>query len=132
MQRMARTEIERQPRRDRIAIFFHDLGIGGAERVMLQLAQGFIEAGHEVDLVLARAEGPLRSELPSKARVIDFDTANPLRMLVKLMRYLRAETPKALLSPFEVTSVIAIAAKRITGVATRVVVRISVHLSRNK
>lgn len=129
---MARSEPEQPSRRGRIAIFFHDLGIGGAERVMLQLAQGFIEAGHEVDLVLARAEGPLRSELPSKARVIDFDTANPLRMLVKLMRYLRAETPKALLSPFEVTSVIAIAAKRITGVATRVVVRISVHLSRNK
>jgi glycosyltransferase involved in cell wall biosynthesis len=130
MQRTARTEPESTPQR--IAIFFHDLGIGGAERVMLQLAQGFIEAGHAVDLVLGHAEGPLRSEVPSNARVIDFDTASPLRMLVKLMRYLRAEKPKALLSPFEVTSVIAIAAKRITRVPTRVVVRISVHLSRNK
>ena len=130
MQRTARTEPESTPQR--IAIFFHDLGIGGAERVMLQLAQGFIEAGHAVDLVLGHAQGPLRSEVPSNARVIDFDTASPLRMLVKLMRYLRAEKPKALLSPFEVTSVIAIAAKRITRVPTRVVVRISVHLSRNK
>ena len=99
---------------------------------MLQLAQGLIEAGHAVDLVLGHAEGPLRSEVPSNARVIDFDTASPLKMLVKLMRYLRAEKPRALLSPFEVTSVIAIAAKRITRVSTRVVVRISVHLSRNK
>lgn len=132
MQSMAPSESEKPSSRDRIAIFFHDLGIGGAERVMLQLAQGFIEAGHDVDLVLARAEGPLRYELPSKARVIDFHTANPLIMLIKLMRYLRTERPKALLSPFEVTSVIAIAAKRITGAATRVVVRISVHLSRNR
>lgn len=132
MQRMARTETEKESSPDRIAIFFHDLGIGGAERVMLQLAQGFIEAGHPVDLVLARAEGPLLSELPLKARVIGFDTTSPLTMLFKLMRYLRAERPKALLSPFEVTSVIAIAAKKIAGVATRVVVRISVHLSRNK
>src|SRR6185503_11598148 len=124
MQRTARTEPESTPQR--IAIFFHDLGIGGAERVMLQLAQGFIEAGHAVDLVLGHAEGPLRSEVPSNARVIDFDTASPLRMLVKLMRYLRAEKPRALLSPFEVTSVIAIAAQRITRVPTRVVVRISV------
>lgn len=106
--------------------------MGGAERVMLQLAQGFIEAGHPVDLVLARAEGPLLSEVPSKARVIDYGTTNPLIMLVKLMSYLRAERPRALLSPFEVTSVIAIAAKRITGVSTRIVVRISVHLSQNK
>lgn len=132
MQRTARTKSERESNPHRIAIFFHDLGIGGAERVMLQLAHGFIEAGHPVDLVLARAEGSLRSELPIKARVIDFDTANPLTMLVKLMRYLRTERPRALLSPFEVTSVIAIAAKKITGVSTRVVVRISVHLSQNK
>jgi len=132
MQRTARTKPGREATPHRIALFFHDLGIGGAERVMLQLAHGFIEAGHPVDLILARAEGPLRSELPPKVRVIDFDTANPLTMLVRLMRYLRAERPKALLSPFEVTSVIAIAAKKITGVSTRVVVRISVHLSQNK
>src|SRR5215216_6869977 len=132
MQRTARTKPGPEATPHRIALFFHDLGIGGAERVMLQLAHGFIEAGHPVDLILARAEGPLRSELPPKVRVIDFDTANPLTMLVRLMRYLRAERPKALLSPFEVTSVIAIAAKKITGVSTQVVVRISVHLSQNK
>ena len=116
----------------RIALFFHDLGIGGAERVMLQLAQGFLEAGHPVDLVLARAEGPLRSEVPEEARLIDFETANPVTLLIKLIHYLRMERPQSLLSPFEVTSVIAIVAKRIARVSTRVVVRISVHLSRNK
>jgi len=117
---------------DRVAIFFHDLGIGGAERVMLQLAQGFIGIGHPVDLVLARAEGPLRSEAPSGARIIDFNTSKPFVMLMRLMKYLRTERPAVLLSPFEVTSVIAILAKKITGVTTQVVVRISVHLSRNK
>jgi glycosyltransferase involved in cell wall biosynthesis len=115
-----------------IAIFFHDLGIGGAERVMLQLAQGFSETGHPVDLVLARAEGPLLSEVPLGAQVIDLKTRNPLWMFIKLIRYLRAERPSVLLSPFEVTSVIAILARKITGVSTRVVIRVSVHLSRNK
>ena len=117
---------------DRIAIFFHSLVIGGAERVMLQLAEGFLEVGHPVDLVLARAQGPLKAELPPNARVIDFDTSSPLTMFFKLIRYLRIEKPKALLSPFEVTSVIAIVAKKITGVTTRIVVRVSVNLSRNK
>lgn len=115
-----------------IAIFFHDLGIGGAERVMLQLAQGFIESGHPVDFVLARAEGPLLSEVPLGAQVIDLKTRSPLWMFIKLIRYLRAERPSVLLSPFEVTSVIAILAKKISGVSTRVVIRVSVHLSRNK
>ncbi|MCI0555205.1 MAG: glycosyltransferase [Anaerolineae bacterium] len=115
-----------------IAIFFHDLGIGGAERVMLQLGQGFIEAGHPVDLVLARAEGPLLSETPAGTRVIDFNTRKPFVMFVRLVKYLRAERPSALLSPFEVTSVIAILAKKISGASTRIVVRVSVHISRNK
>ena len=116
----------------RIALFFHDLGIGGAERVMLQLAQGFTEAGHPVDLVLACAEGPLLAEVPSGVQIHDLKTRSPWRIFIKLIRYLRTERPRVLLSPFEVTSVIAILAKKISGVATRVVIRVSVHLSRNK
>jgi glycosyltransferase involved in cell wall biosynthesis len=115
-----------------IAIFFHDLGIGGAERVMLQLAQGFIELGHPVDLVLAHAEGPLLFEVPLGVQVIDLKTRSPFWMFIKFIRYLRAERPSVLLSPFEVTSVIAILAKKMSSVSTRVIIRISVHISRNK
>jgi len=124
--------MENIPELYRIALFFHNFEVGGAERVMLQLAQGFTEIGHPVDLVMARAEGPLRSEVPSGVRIFDFNTKKPLVMFVKLMQYLRAEKPKVLLSPIEVTSVIAILAKNITRVSTRVVVRISTHLSLNK
>ena len=38
-----------------IALFLPDLNGGGAERVMLTLAKGFVGHGHRVDLVLARA-----------------------------------------------------------------------------
>uniref|UniRef100_A0ACD5GMK6 Uncharacterized protein n=1 Tax=Desertifilum tharense IPPAS B-1220 TaxID=1781255 RepID=A0ACD5GMK6_9CYAN len=41
----------------RIALFMSALDGGGAERIMLYLARGFVEAGLEVDLVLAKAEG---------------------------------------------------------------------------
>ena len=115
-----------------LAIFFHDFGVGGAERVMLQLARGFIDLGHPVDLVMGRAEGPLLSEVPARARIINLNVGNPFTMFVRLTQYLRAEKPGALLSPFEVTSVIAILAKRISRVSTRVIIRISVHISKNK
>jgi glycosyltransferase involved in cell wall biosynthesis len=124
--------MENTPELYRIALFFHTFEVGGAERVMLQLAQGFMETGHHVDLVMACAEGPLHSEVPAGVRVFDFNTQKPLVMFLKLAQYLRAEKPKVLLSPFEVTSVIAILAKKITRVSTRVVVRISTHLSLNK
>lgn len=132
MQRTKHIKPERISGVDRITIFFHHLEIGGAERVMLQLAQGFIDTGHSVDLVLARAKGPLLAEVPSAARVIDFDTTSPLTMFVKLLSYLRVQRPSALLSPFEVTSIVAIVARKITGAPTKVVVRISTHLSKNK
>jgi glycosyltransferase involved in cell wall biosynthesis len=128
---MARIRNEKNPIGN-IALFFHGLGMGGAERVMLELARGFLEAGHAVDLVLARAEGPLLSEVPSQARIVDFKTKNPFMMFVRLIRYLLKENPSVLLSPFEVTSVIAIVAKKLSRVSTKVVVRVSVHLSRNK
>src|SRR5687767_15940675 len=99
---------------------------------MLQLAQGFIEVGHPVDLVLARAEGPLLAEVPSGVQIINLKTRSPIKMFLGLLRYLRKNRPGVLLSPFEVTSVIAILAKKITRVPTRVVIRVSVHLSRNK
>ena len=116
----------------RIAIFFHDLGIGGAERVMLQLAQGFVESGHPVDLVLARAEGPLLTEVPSRVQIVDLKTRSPIQMFFGLISYLREKRPSVLLSPFEVTSVIAILAKKITRLPVRVIIRVSVHISRNK
>jgi len=116
----------------RLAIFFHDFGVGGAERVMLQLARGFVDLGYPVDLVMGHAEGPLLSEVHPHARIINLDVGNPFTMFVRLMQYLRAERPGALLSPFEVTSVIAIIAKRISRVSTRVIIRISVHISKNK
>ena len=129
---MASTDMEGDSNPYRIALFFHDLGIGGAERVMLQLAQGFMEVGHPVDLVLAWAEGPLLAEVPFGVQIIDLKTRSPIKMFLGLLRYLRKNRPGVLLSPFEVTSVIAILAKKITRVPTRVVIRVSVHLSRNK
>ena len=99
---------------------------------MLQLAQGFIEAGHPVDLVLARAEGPLAAEVPAGVQIINLETRSPLQMFFGLVRYLRRKKPSVLLSPFEVTSVIAILAKKLTRVPTRIVIRVSVHISRNK
>ena len=124
--------MQNAPNPPRLAIFFHDFGVGGAERVMLQLARGFIGLGYQVDLVMGRAEGPLLSEVHPRARIIDLEAGGPLTMFVKLIQYLRTEKPTALLSPFEVTSVIAIIAKRICRVSTRVIVRISVHISKNK
>ena len=42
----------------RIALFTRDLAGGGVGRVIVNLARGFVDRGHPVDIVLAQRRGP--------------------------------------------------------------------------
>lgn len=114
---------------DRITLFLPSLRGGGAERVMVTLAQGFTERGLKVDLVLAKAEGPYISEVPAGVRVVDLGASRVLLALPGLMRYLRREKPTAMLSTLSHANIVAVWAKRLTGVPTRVVVREAITAS---
>jgi glycosyltransferase involved in cell wall biosynthesis len=54
----------------KIAIFLPSLTAGGVARVMVQLAQAFVESGHTVDLVLCRNQGEFMGKLPPQVRVL--------------------------------------------------------------
>jgi len=109
----------------RLGIFLPSLRGGGAERVMVNLARGFVERGLQVDLVLAKAEGPYLSQVPQSVRVVDLRSKQVLYSLPGLVRYLRRERPKALLSAMDHANVVALWAKRLAGVPAHAVV--SVH-----
>lgn len=115
-----------------VTIILHDLRMGGAERVMLQLAEALSKDGTPVELILAHAEGALLSRVPANVKIVDLNVNNPLTMLVKVIQYLRINNPKALISPFEVTSLVAVLAKLLSRTSTRIVVRLSVALSEHK
>lgn len=121
-------KVDKMPKRD-IALFLPSLRGGGAERVMLTLAQGFAERGFAVDLVLAKAEGHYLSQVPREVRVVDLNSRRVLASLPKLMRYLRQVRPKALFSSLSHANVIALWAKRLSGIPTRVIVREASTLS---
>ena len=96
---------------------------GGAERVMLTLANDFAKRGLAVDLVLVSAEGPYLKNVAPEVRIVDLQASRSLKSLPGLVRYLRLERPKALLATIGQTNQLAVAAKRLAGVSTRVVVR---------
>jgi len=58
--------------KQKVALFLPSLRGGGAERVMVNLARGFSEKGFDVDLVLAKAEGPYLSQVRPEVRVSVF------------------------------------------------------------
>jgi len=105
-----------------VAIFIPSLRGGGAERVMVMLANEFASRGYEVDLVLARAEGPYLSNVAENVRVVDLGASRVLTSLPRLVRYLRRERPYAMLSALNHANVTAILAKWIARVSTRIVV----------
>ena len=113
-----------------IALFLPSLRGGGAERVMINLARGFSEQGLKVDLILAKAEGPYLSQVPPEVRVIDLHSDRVLRSLPELVRYLRRERPKAILSALDHANVVTIWARKLSRVPCRVVVSVHSTLSR--
>ena len=114
-----------------VAFFLATLGGGGAERVMLNLALGMAERGLKVDLVLANATGDYLSQVPPSIRVIDLGAGRVLASLPKLISYLRARQPSALIAAVGHVNVVALWAKRLARVQTRLIVTVHASMSRN-
>ena len=112
----------------RVAVFLPALYGGGAERTMLNLAQGIAECGYAVDLVLAQAEGPYMTEISDLVHLVDLGQGKilnrnrTLSRLPALVRYLRTEKPDAVVSALRRTNLVAVWAQRLAGGPRRVVV----------
>lgn len=69
-----------------IALLVPSLGGGGAERSMFNLARGLIEGGYRVDLLVCRATGHLRDELPAGGRIVFLGRASQWRGRLTALR----------------------------------------------
>jgi len=105
----------------RLALFVPSLEGGGAERVMVLLANGLVARGAAVDLVLAQARGPNLARLDADVRVVDLRASRVIAALPALVRYLRRERPRAMLSALSHANVVAVLARGLAGVPIRLV-----------
>lgn len=97
---------------ERIALYLPSLVGGGAEQISVTLANGFAERGFAVDLVLAEASGPYLKDVSSAVRIVDLGAKRVLFSLPALIRYLRRERPRAMLSGLHHANVVAVWAAR--------------------
>lgn len=109
-------------KKTKLALYLPSLRGGGAERVMVTLANGIAQRGYAVDLVLAKAEGPYLGDVAENVRVVDLRAARVATSLPGLVRYLRRERPVAMLSALNHANVIAVLARRLAGVPVRLVI----------
>ncbi len=113
----------------KIAIFLTDLGGGGAERVMLNLANGFVSKGFTVDLLLVNAKGPYLSKVHPDINLIGFEADRLSRSVPVLLTYLKRERPDVLMTALEDTNLAAIFAHLLARVSTRMVVTVHNNLT---
>lgn len=111
-----------RPRPLKIAIYLPDLSGGGAERLHVQLAAVFHEHGHDARFLLDRRSGELLGSVPGGCVIDVLGAERQLSALPKLVQYLRAARPDVLIANMEHMNVIAVLARAIARVPTRIVV----------
>lgn len=113
-----------------VSVFLPALEGGGAERVMLHLAEGFAQRGFKTDLVIAEAFGDYLDQVPSSVRLVDLQATFPviLSKTLALRRYLQQEQPVVLFSALDILGASFWARWR-TQVPTRIVMCVQTYLS---
>jgi glycosyltransferase involved in cell wall biosynthesis len=114
----------------KIAVFVSFSGMGGVERMILNLCEGLVTHGCRLDLLPVKSPGcQLFDHLPDALCVRQLMANHTLTSLPALIHYLKTERPDALLAAKDRANQIAIIARAIAGVPTRIVVRMGTTVS---
>jgi len=105
-----------------VIVLLQNLAGGGAERVLLTLASALARTGMTVKLVLVRAEGPYLNDVPPELRPNILGPQRTRQVLPALVRRLRLERPRWLITALTHVNLIGIAARRIAMSGTRILV----------
>ena len=112
-----------------LAILISFSGAGGVERMVLNLVEEFVRRGYRVDLLLIRAEGEHLRELPEGVNVVRLGVQHTLASVRPLARWLREHRPPVLLVAKDRAGRAALWARRLSGVDTRIAIRLGTNLS---
>lgn len=107
----------------RIALLSATLGGGGAERVMVTLANAFLHYGCRVDMVLVNKTGPYINQLDPDVRIVDLAAGQTRYALWPLVRYLRSARPNAMLATQRHVNTMAVVARLVARVPMQLVIR---------
>ncbi len=105
----------------RIALLVPTLEIGGVERVFANLANGLHHVGTEVDLVVGRAGGDMGMVLDKQIEVFDLESNHMMSSVPRLIKYLRARKPDALIAAMTHCSAAAVVARAIARQNTKII-----------
>ncbi|MCS6923666.1 MAG: glycosyltransferase [Fimbriimonadales bacterium] len=106
---------------ERLAFFSQSLGGGGAERVVVTLANEFVKRGYRVDVVNSYYQEGYQKLLAPEVNLIVLGVRRRLLAAPRLAKYLRQYRPSAMLAT--VNTIAAVSARLLARVPTRLVLR---------
>ncbi|MFP4603601.1 MAG: glycosyltransferase, partial [Halochromatium sp.] len=115
----------------RIAIFAATSGHSGVDRILVNLIEQWAAWGLRVDLLRVRRHGPRLEPVPEGVRCIDLGCSHVNTALPALVRYLKHERPRALLSDKDRVNRIAILARGLARRPSVLAVRLGTTVSVN-
>ncbi|MCB1875358.1 MAG: glycosyltransferase [Chromatiales bacterium] len=114
-----------------IALFAATSGHSGVDRVFTNLASQFLDQGLRVDQLVVRDHGPNMPLDHQGFRRIELGPSSVYPSLPAVVRYLRRERPRAMLSDKDRVNRVAVIARAMAGGSTRLAVRIGSTISHN-
>jgi glycosyltransferase involved in cell wall biosynthesis len=111
-----------------INLFIPTLSGGGAERVIVYLANELARRGNRVQLVLTQLSGPYLNDVQPNVCLINLNASRTLTGLGKLIRHLRQHRPDVIISALHHANVISILATKLANVSTKTIVTVHSHL----
>lgn len=98
-----------------VSIFLPSLRGGGAQRVGLDLANGFVSRGYKTDLILAKNEGVYFNLLKEKVTLHTFNKKNVSRSFFDLVTYFKEHNPQYFISIQRNATLISLLAAKYSG-----------------
>lgn len=109
----------------RVAIYIDSLQGYGADKVLLNIANGLVKKGISVDLILAKTLEGQAEHMEPQVEVVDLKGSRftPLRNVFSLANYLRQRKPDILFSSIHFNNVVAALALTLSGISCKLILR---------
>lgn len=115
----------------RVSFFLVSLNGGGAERVMVTLANTMASIGISVDLVVGNADGPYAREISDKVNLINLKKERLLKCFWPLVKHLKITKPHLLFTTLDYVNIVSIVANFVAGKPAKVMIREASTFSKN-
>ena len=82
----------------KIAFFLPKLTYGGAERVVIDIANSLANRGYLIDIVLAKGGNTYKDEISPSINIINLNCKSTILSFFPLSRYIKKSSPNGIIS----------------------------------